>query len=55
MSNGIKEVLAQFVDKNSIGSQSYPNLIFSFLQIFPIKLGHFKVQTIFSYATNTQA
>jgi hypothetical protein len=23
--------------------------------IFAIKLGHFKVQTIFSYATNTQA
>ncbi len=31
-----------------------PNFFFFIFQIFAIKLGHFKVQTIFSYTTNTQ-
>ncbi len=32
-----------------------PNYDFFAFPIFGIKLSHFKVQTIFSYATNTQA
>ncbi len=32
-----------------------PNFNFFIFPIFTFKLGHFKVQTIFSYATNTQA
>jgi hypothetical protein len=39
-------------------SQSYQTFFFlkrRFFPFFAIKLGYFKVQTIFSYATNTQA
>ncbi len=32
-----------------------PNFDFFVFSIFAFKLGHFKVQTIFSHATNTQA
>ncbi len=32
-----------------------PNFDFFIFLIFAFKLGHFKVQTLFSYATNTQA
>jgi hypothetical protein len=32
-----------------------PNFVFFVFLIFTIKLGHFIVETIFSYATNTQA
>ncbi len=32
-----------------------PNFDFFVFPIFAIKFGHFKVQTIFSYASNTQA
>ncbi len=32
-----------------------PNFDFFVFPIFAFKLGHFKVQTILSYATNTQA
>jgi hypothetical protein len=32
-----------------------PNFKFFIFPIFAFKLGHFKVQTIFSHATNTQA
>jgi hypothetical protein len=32
-----------------------PNFGFFIFLIFGFKLGHFKVQTIFSHATNTQA
>jgi hypothetical protein len=32
-----------------------PNFDFFVFPIFALKLGHFKVQTIFSHATNTQA
>jgi hypothetical protein len=39
------------VDKESILS----NFDFSVFPIFAFELGHFKVQTIFSYATNTKA
>jgi hypothetical protein len=32
-----------------------PNFVFFIILIFAFKLGHFKEQTILSYATNTQA
>jgi hypothetical protein len=38
-----------------IRSQSYHTLFLRFFFIFAFKLGHFKVQTLFSYTTNTQA
>jgi hypothetical protein len=32
-----------------------PNFVLFIFLIFAFKFGHFKVQTIYSYATNTQA
>jgi hypothetical protein len=43
------------LNKGFIQKSILPNFDFFIFLIFAFKLGHFKVQTIFSYATNTQA
>jgi hypothetical protein len=42
-------------EKESKLESILPNFDFSVFPIFDIKLGYFKVQTILSYAKNTQA
>ncbi len=63
----VKITVLVFADPNFTGkyplriaretwSQSIlPNFDFFIFRIFAFKLGHFKVQSLFSYATNTQA